>query len=151
LAVGVTEIDDEDFYLALLTQLRREYEPVGAVEEFLVERIALSAIRVRRSVKFEAEAITAALHPQRCSKSRMDVQMEHQLAEMGGQTKILDSGFQCHFTHETFGGLAEVFGRYETTNERRLYRAIQELERVQIARKISGRKTLPPATSPSSP
>jgi hypothetical protein len=149
LAVGVTEIDDADCYVELLHKLREQFEPVGEIENYLVERIALCMIRVRRSVRLESEAITAALHPQRRSKSRFDEQMEQQLVEMMGETSIIDRGFQCQVTNEIVATLADVFDRYESSNERRLFKAIQELERLQLLRKRSAEKSMPALVTPT--
>jgi hypothetical protein len=149
LAVGITEIDNADSYLALLNQLRQEYEPVGEVESFLVERIALGIIRVRRSVRFESEAITAALHPERRSKSRLDEQMEAQLAEIDGETSIIDPGFHPELRCETVGSLTEALARYETQHERRLFRTIEQIERLQTARRKVAQSDKASAANPN--
>lgn len=149
LAMGVTEIDDADCYVELLHKLREQFEPIGELENYLVERMALCMIRVRRSVRLESEAITAALHPQRRSKSKSDEQMEQQLVEMMGETSIIDRGFQCTVTNEIVATLTDVFGRYESSNERRLFRVIQELERLQILRTKSTQKSQPTLVTPT--
>jgi hypothetical protein len=147
LAMGVTELDNADSYCALLNKLQAEFEPLGEIETFLVERIVLSMIRVRRSVRFEAEAIEAALHPERRSKSKLDQEMEQRLVEMGGDAPIIESGFDPHLRSDTVASLADALGRYETLHERRLWRTLQELERLQIARKTTRTAALSPTTS----
>jgi hypothetical protein len=147
LAVGVTAIDNADFFLGLLNQLQEEWKPEGEVEKFLVERIALSMLRVRRSVRLESEAITAELFPVRRSKSRTEEQLEQYLATAGASTTTIDPGFQVQLQHETVGNLAELFGRYETLHERRLFRAIEYLEHLQMTRRT--RFTSGPAVAPA--
>jgi len=149
LATGVTEIDDSAGHFTLLKQLQEQCEPVGEIENFLVERIALSITRVRRSVRFESEAITAALHPERRSKSRLDEEMERQFAQIGAETSTIDPGFQCQFANEVLESLAQIIGRYETLHEKRLFRAIQELEHMQTARKSLRQRALPAAVTPT--
>ena len=150
LAAGVTELDNADFYFALLKQLRQELEPVGEIESYLVERIALAMVRVKRASRFEAEAITAALHPERRSKSRLDEQMEHQLAEMGSDTQVVEPGFDPQLRYETVACLADGLGRYEVMHEKRLFRTVQELERRQIARRTI-RNAIPSSVTQTTP
>jgi hypothetical protein len=50
-AEGICEVDDPGSYKALCRRLKRQYEPYGLVEQFLVERIALNITRVRRAAK----------------------------------------------------------------------------------------------------
>jgi hypothetical protein len=134
LAVGLTEIDDAKSYFALLDKLKEQYDPVGELENFLVERLAFCITRIRRSVKLESQAITSLLHPERRSKSRIDQQMEEQWAAMGNDTSILEPGFDPQLRADDVGNLADALGRYETLHERRLYRAMQELEHLQKTR-----------------
>jgi len=62
LAQGITELDDAEAYTALLRRLNHAHRPVGDIEAFLVERIALAMVRLRRIARMEAEYITGALH-----------------------------------------------------------------------------------------
>ena len=144
LAAGITPLDDADRYSELLNQLRQELEPVGEIEGFLVERIALAIVRVKRASRFEAEAITAALFPEKRSQSRLDQDMEQQCAKMGGSTSIIEPGFNPQLRVETVADLAEGLARYETGHEKRLFKTIQELERLQVAR-TTVRSALPPS------
>jgi hypothetical protein len=106
-------------------------------------------VRVRRAIRFESEAITGALHPERRSKSRLDEQLEEHLAELGTNTSIVDPGFQSQLNNETVGSLVEALGRYETLHERRLFRAIQELERLQTVRRTKALLERPAALTPT--
>jgi hypothetical protein len=149
LAAGISPLDNADHYSALLDQLRRELEPQGEIESFLVERIALAIVRVKRASRFEAEAIASALFPEKRSQSRLDQEMEQQFAKIGGSTSIIEPGFDAKLRSETVTSLAEGLARYETTHERRLFKTIQELGRLQMARKTA-RSALPPAVPATS-
>jgi len=137
LSQGVTELDDPDFYRSILEKLRGELQPQGELESFLVERIALCVIRVRRSALLESEAITAALHPARWGKSKSDSEMESLIEKLGGSTKLVDPGFQARLDSDAVDKLSGTFGRYESHHERRLFRAVAELERLQGLRKTT--------------
>lgn len=145
LAAGITPLDDADRYSQLLIQLRLELEPVGEIEGFLVERIALAIVRVKRASRFEAEAVTAALFPEKRTQSRIDQEMEQQFAKMGGSRSIIEPGFNPQLRSETVANLAEGLARYETGHEKRLFKTIQELARVQVARKTARRALSPEA------
>ena len=49
----------------LLCNLSRDLEPVGELEEMMVEQIAVCRWRLRRAIRFENEAIARALSEQR--------------------------------------------------------------------------------------
>src|SRR5208283_3069035 len=56
---GLTPMDDVDGFDALLAQLRAEFEPVGVLEIFTVERIALGMVRRQRGERLEAAFLDA--------------------------------------------------------------------------------------------
>ena len=51
------------------------HEPCGAVEQFLVQRVALGIIRVKRAAELEADVLTEYLHPPSHKPSREDLQL----------------------------------------------------------------------------
>src|ERR1700693_2381580 len=63
LAAGVTELDEAEGYSNTLADLKREKNPVGIVENFLLDSIALNMTRMRRVWRLEAEHITGELNP----------------------------------------------------------------------------------------
>jgi len=63
LAVGITELDDAELFRARLRDLKREKNPVGVIEEALVEAIVLHLMRLSRAGLLEAEYITSVLSP----------------------------------------------------------------------------------------
>src|SRR5437660_1856743 len=72
--------------------------------------------------------------------------MEQQFDKMGFSTSIIKPGFTPQLRSETVANLAECLSRYETGHERRLFKTVQELERLQRARKTA-RSALSPAVS----
>jgi hypothetical protein len=48
---GICEVDDMRSHKLLCRQLKRQYEPCGAVEEFLVQHIGLCITRIRSLLK----------------------------------------------------------------------------------------------------
>ena len=97
---GVAKENRREFK-ALLNQLHEELEPVGLIEETLVERIAICHWRLRRAIRAESEA-TRANH----NWTQKDVTLPAE----SNMDSIL---------------------RYETAIERQLHRAIKELERLR--------------------
>jgi hypothetical protein len=130
---GICEVDDQRSYMALCRQLKRQYEPCGPVEEFLVKRIALGIVRVKRAAKLEADALTAYLHPPLHKPSLVELQFRELTRDSEGE--LIDPGLPAKFGSDIIEKLCDHYGRYETASENRLYRALAQLERLQLVRK----------------
>ena len=128
LASGVTELDDPDRYQAFTTGLRSEFNPVGLVETFLVERMTLAMLRVQRACRLEAEHVTAALNP---PITKTEGGLSDLSEEWNGRVTVLDPGLPASLSAETVEKLAARFARYETMHENRLYRAVNQLRQMQ--------------------
>jgi hypothetical protein len=63
LAAGITELDDAELYCAKLRDIKREKNPVGVIEQHLVESIGLHMMRLQRAARLEGEYITGVLNP----------------------------------------------------------------------------------------
>ena len=133
LAKGLTELDDVAEHESLLERLKRAYCPVGDVEMFFAERIAFHMIRLRRAGRLEAEYITAEIYPS----------VKESLFELPEST-IIDPGVPAAVGTLGAMSLASGFQRYESAIENKLYRAINQLERLQRTRK--GEFVPPPQT-----
>jgi len=120
----ITEYEEENF-AEIMTQLVSELNPVGFVETLLVERIATSYIKLFRLAKAEGEHIKATIHPD----------------EKHWKFDCPADAYTPQITSEAMQSLSNVYARYETTVENRLYKALHELERIQRMRKG---ETLPP-------
>lgn len=90
--------------------------PVGAVEHMLAERIVLSSWRARRAARFDAAQVAH------------DVEVARKVALPGQQA--IGVALKRLATSDAFSKLA----RYEAANERSLYRALHELQRLQALR-----------------
>lgn len=92
---------------AMALGLRGQIQPVGEIEEFLVDRLIAAAWRMRRA--HEIEAVLLAQDPY--SRS-----LENRFRQCAEQIKTL--------------------GRYETLHEKAFYRALAEIEKLQVRRTL---------------
>jgi hypothetical protein len=127
LAQGITELDDGEAYTALLQRLDEAHQPAGDIEEFLVERIALAMVRLRRIARMEAEYITGELHPPVRGPSGAERYRDE-------DQPLLDPGLPAPMSGGSVMALAGTFQRYESAMENKLYRAMNQLERLQRMR-----------------
>jgi hypothetical protein len=121
LARGMTELDDSDEYKSLIQRLTEAYRPVGDLEKFFVQRIAFHMIRLQRTERLEAEYITGEIHPAVKAPSLED------MVEPG----VIEEGLPAAVGAVSAINLVSGFQRYETAIENKLYRAINQLERLQ--------------------
>jgi len=135
LAEGVTELDDTENFVALCAQLEAELDPVGLIEVFFVRRIALCMIRLRRACLIEAEFVTSDLNPTISEPSQMEL-LNEVFIQPG---KIIEPGLPARLSVGAVEELATKFQRYETAIESKLYRAINQLETIQQARRNGSR------------
>jgi hypothetical protein len=135
LAQGLTELDDSDAYKSLLQRLTEERRPVGDLENFLVQWIAFNMLRLQRAGRLEAEYITGELHP----PVKEDI-----IPDLSELTRIVEPGLPAAVGARSASILVTGYQRYETALENKLYRAINQLERLQRTRR--GEFVPPPNT-----
>jgi hypothetical protein len=126
LARGMTELDDSDAYEALVQRLIAAKQPVGDIEEFYVRRIAFHMIRLQRAERLEAEYINGEIHPVVTAPALS-------LGDLSDPV-VVDPGQPAAVGALSAINLVSGFQRYETSIENKLYRAINQLERLQRAR-----------------
>ena len=126
LAQGVTELDNAASYQELRQELLNEIAPVGPMETFLVETIALEMVRLRRARELEARFLTAVLNPPTRESDCL-------LGDLGEE--IIDPGLPAPVDERSAEKLVNTFQRYESTFLARLFRTLHELERLQRMRK----------------
>jgi hypothetical protein len=124
LAMGITELDDLDAYESLAQRLAEEYRPVADLEKFFVERIAFHMTRLHRAGRLEAEYITGEIHPPA---------REPHLEDLSDPIAV-ERGLPATVSALSAVNLVSGFQRYETAIENKLYRAINQLERLQRKR-----------------
>ena len=131
LSYGVTELDDLN-YETLLIQMRTTLDPEGPLESFLVERICLCMVRLRRAGRLEAEFITSEVNPPITKK--IDGQLNRDFSLLTGKTVVIDPGLPAQLSTLALDSLVGQFQRYETAIENKLYRTMNQLERIQRIR-----------------
>jgi hypothetical protein len=104
---------------ALLAQLRAEFEPVGVLENFTVERIALGMVRRQRGERLEAAFLDA------------DVPKEIDPI----QSIMGNAEADAPLSASTVENLCNLGGRYETATARRLTADVSMLLSLQRERR----------------
>ena len=138
LAEGVTEMDDPASFRELCSQLEAEFAPVGKIETALVRHVAICIVRLRRAQMLEAEFITAQLNPALTETVYPNGKIPEwtKIIETDyGKTVVVDAGLPCRLGSSAVETLVNTFQRYETTIENKLYRALNQLERLQRIRR----------------
>lgn len=102
------------------------HQPEGDIEAFLVERIALAMVRLRRIARMEAEYIRGELHPPVLNES-LDMDDLY-------KPRVIDPGLPAPMSGKSVEALAGTFQRYESAIENKLCRAMNQLERLQRMR-----------------
>ena len=133
LAEGVTELDGPETFADFCAKLEVELKPVGEIETFLVRRIVLGIVRLKRAALLEAEFLTAQLHPPVTERQGgMDEDLGADLdAVLNGTVVVTDPGLPARLSADAVDALASTFARYETMAENRVFRALNQLERMQ--------------------
>ena len=131
LATGVTELDDVAGFPSFCAKIEAELKPLGEMETFLTGQIVLCMVRLKRIRLIEAEYVTAQLNPPVTAKQGgIDMGMDAIL----GETVVTDPGLPARLSADAVDALANSFARYETAIENRLFRALNQLERMQRLR-----------------
>lgn len=110
----VTAYEQTDFN-TLFDQLECDLKPKNTIERMLIERIVINQIKLERISKAEAELIKTGLDP------RVETDI---FLEMTNYNIIESEGYKPAITPEIVSKL-DLYSRYETQAENRLYRAIQ--------------------------
>jgi len=96
------------------SELELDLKPTSVMEKFILERIAIHLVKLKRINKAEKEFIQSILHPQ--------------LPPL----KIGNPGaYYPKMGHSDIENLVNVYQRYETTEENRMYRALEKLKELK--------------------
>ncbi|HAT7922478.1 TPA: hypothetical protein KKW55_001714 [Legionella pneumophila] len=106
---------ENDFFKQYIDQLFEELQPKNIIENILVERIALHYLKLFRLAKAESEFMMS------CLSSNNDFD------------RLYGNGFKSIVSYKDIQQLGEIYSRYETTIENRLYRAMRELKEYKIS------------------
>jgi hypothetical protein len=163
--------EDEDALRELGERLRDELQPVGALENMLVNRIISSTWRLQRLGRVEAGIFAWELYGEMADRARkeadtytsdlMDIvrTADITVTDKDKHREAISKGEEMESKQEaetaTLGhafmrdaNKANAFSklsRYETTIERSLYKALHELQRLQAARGAGGNVSPPVA------
>jgi hypothetical protein len=111
---------ENDFYQSYLDQLFDEFQPESIIENILVERIALHYLKLFRLTKAETEFMQSCLHPANLLSNSL--------------LSLTDRDCIPTIRQQHVQQLIEIYGRYETATENRLYRAVRELKEYRHSR-----------------
>jgi regulator of sigma D len=122
---------EEDSHSEILSELIDQYSPQGAMENVLVERIAVHYIKLFRIQKAETEYMMSQLNPREAH-----TEGGMQLIQIGEPlvTIIDNEGYIPTLHGNSIEYLSTHFSRYETAMENKMYKALHELERLQRMR-----------------
>jgi hypothetical protein len=135
LAAGVTELDDAEGYENILDGLIQDHAPVGTMEGFFIESMALYMVRCKRARRLEAEYITGLLNPPQYERdpfANLDLLDQGSVLDPGLPASILPGSMQC---------LVGLYQRYETHFSNLLFKTIKELNQMQRMRKAERKPT----------
>lgn len=110
---SITEYEDLDYSL-LYESLVDDFRPKSTIEEILIERIAMSYMKLKRIAKAEKERLQQSIDPTKTD-------------EFEFTNIIIKSGYTPKVNEQCITSLSSVYSRYETTTENRLYKAIDKL------------------------
>ncbi len=165
--------EDEAAFKELGESLRDELQPVGELENMLVEQIIAASWRLRRLRRVETGIFTAELYGELTNRARQEARTYKRtefddLLESTDKTTITDERRHKEAISKVeemkgirdseTGMLGQAFvrdadkanafsklSRYETMLERSLYKALHELQRLQAARNANGSGSPPVA------
>ena len=106
---------ESGFHQSYVDQLFDEFRPQNALEELLVERIAIHYLKLFRLMKAEKEHIRFSLQEKTLDFSDSMFKDEDRMS----------------LSIDHFETLLNLYQRYETTTENRLYRALKELKELR--------------------
>ena len=162
--------EDEEALRELGERLRAELQPVGELEDLLVDRIVAAYWRIRRLVRVEAGIFAWELYEQFAERAKHEAQTyvrtetswddlidigtttitdkrKHREALERAEEMRVKQNAEAATLGRTFARDADKanafskLSRYETTIERQLYRALHELDRRQAARLVHDQET----------
>lgn len=138
LGAGLCELDEPEKFRSFLAELKKQLKPVGILEEECVQQIAVLIIRIRRARFFEAEAFTAHLNPPETVFHGGNFEFDTRAL---GWTEVVDLGLPAQVSMDAVDQVNRTILRYESAAERKFFRWLNQLDRLQRARRG---ESLPP-------
>lgn len=135
-AVVLGKLESWDMFNGSLQEFRNAWQPVGHMEEVLVEKVAIAYWKMRRMLLAEAAEVT------RSTQATVETAVQHALTEKtpARQQQTLERGQAIAEILVTRAGIpgcdfALNLASYHMQLEREFYRAIRTLLRIQELRK----------------
>ena len=141
----ITEYDSSD-YERIQDRMMKELQPATYLEKILVERIVLYIIRLNRAANAETEYMKTVLDPteghmeereviEKGKDDFLDMQVhEPSLSRTVSEWVVDRQGYSARLYKGNIETLQNIYLKYEKSIENRLYRTINELERMQNKR-----------------
>jgi hypothetical protein len=136
-AEGITGLDQAQ-YEEYRQRLIAEWNPVGAVETYLVQKMALLMVRLDRAGQLDCGFWQWRLQKDRARLAldgTQDVLAELPPAPASHAKRDEGHGAPRHITVRDLRVLNDTVARYETALENKLFRMIHELQRLQGKRR----------------
>ena len=118
---SVSEYEAFD-YESIYKALEADFKPRNTIESIIIERIALAYIKLLRVNKAELELIKSALNPT-IVKDLISFEFQE-----------VKPGYVPQITQNNIDALSNIYSRYETSIENRLYKAIDKILELQNER-----------------
>lgn len=117
--------------LGVLDNLRGESTDGSALEQLLLERIAVHYVKLRRVAKAEREFVQSMLDPRIVTRVRTDSLAVFEQGLATYEDTVENEGYTPQMSAEAVERLYSVYARYETSIENRFFRAIRELRELR--------------------
>jgi hypothetical protein len=139
-AVAVVYPDEDGAeYLMHLLSLRRERQPKGPLEDFLVERMAQCMWKMWRTYRLEAKLIEIGIGSAdmslRLLEQDRDVPTWFKKSAAAAEGPLGAAAALVELTNPRSVPVLLLLFRYRAEAERAFYKALHELDRIQAARK----------------
>ena len=136
---GVLISTEADQAQEIHTKLNEEYKPETPTENMLIETIAISYVRLQRALKAESDFLAQTLNPTVYEEVVVvpPLLANRPVNPLEGKTEIvvIEDGYNAKITSGEIDVIDRTFARYISTCERQFYKALHELQRVQMIRK----------------
>jgi hypothetical protein len=129
MAEGITVLDDSTEYTAIRDDLEDEYQPTGAMESFLLNRMALCMTRLNRAAVLEAQYVNS---------------------RVASQNPVDPAGTRPDLTTYQVENLNRTYHRYETAIQNKLFQTLKQFRdlRTTPLRALDDRESDPARTTP---
>lgn len=120
---------EQGFHESVVESLTDYFRPADFLEHMFVDRLGISYLRLHRAAKAESEYMRSVLNPRRVVVRNLLDNLDF------SEETVVNEGYVPRITQDAVEQLLGVYLRYEMTIENRMYKALHELQRLQVARR----------------